>query len=262
MKSRFWSSDWFAGLLITIVVVLFSGSAPFQSLERSFYDWGVRSTDRLPSDKIAVIAIDDESIDNLGRWPWPRDLHAELINRLSAGGAKVIGQTVFFLEPQQDPGSVYIRELIEFFSNASFDDVPADIDALGAMLEFEGKNRAVREILDFYLQSSVNKRLSQDIETLKSALFEAEQALATDAKLAESISSANNVVLAMVFDVGQPRGKPDDELPNFVLNNSLNQIRDRVSAQASGLPPSTDRSSRPAPSGSTARRTSPPARSS
>ena len=86
MKTRFWSSDWFAGLLITIIVVVLSGSAPFQSLERSFYDWGVRSTDRLPSDKIAVIAIDDESIANLGRWPWPRDLHAELIDRLSEGG--------------------------------------------------------------------------------------------------------------------------------------------------------------------------------
>ena len=237
MKTRFWNSDWFSGLLITIVVVLFSGTAPFQSLERNFYDWGVRSTDRLPSDKVAVIAIDDESIDNIGRWPWPRDLHAELINNLSKGGAKVIGQTVFFLEPQIDPGTLYIRELIEFFSNASFNDAPADIDALRAMLEFEGKNPAVREILEFYLQSSVNTRLSQDIETLKSGLFEAEQALNTDARLAESIANANNVVLAMVFYLGQPRGNPDEELPNFVLKNSLNQIRDRVSAQSNGLYP-------------------------
>ncbi|MDH3537538.1 MAG: serine/threonine-protein kinase [Gammaproteobacteria bacterium] len=237
MKTRFWSSDWFAGLLITIVVVVFSGTAPFQSLERTFYDWGVRSTDLLPSEKISVIAIDDQSINNIGRWPWPRDLHAELINRLADGGAKVIGQTVFFLEPQVDPGTLYIRELIEFFSNASFNDVPADIDALGAMLEIEGKNRAVAEILRFYLQSSMNTRLSRDIETLKSSLFEAEQALNTDAKLAASLEKANNVVLAMVFYLGTPRGKPDKELPPYVLKNSINQIRDRISAQASGLYP-------------------------
>jgi serine/threonine-protein kinase len=234
MKSRFWSSDWFAGLLITIVIVLISGSAPFQSLERSFYDWGVRSTDRSPSDKVAVIAIDDKSIDNLGRWPWPRNLHAELIDRLSKGGAKVIGQTVFFLEPQVDPGMLYIRELIEFFSNASFSDVPADIDALGAMLEFEGDNK---EILEFYMQSSVNTRLSQDIETLKAGLFEAEQELNTDAKLAQSIANANNVVLAMFFYLGSPRGNPDAELPDYVLQNSINQIRDRISAQSNGLFP-------------------------
>jgi len=237
MKTRFWSSDWFAGLLITIVVVIFSGAAPFQSLERAFYDWGVRSTDRSPSEKIAVIAIDDESINNLGRWPWPRDLHADLINRLTRGGAKVIGQTVFFLEPQIDPGTLYIRELIDFFSNASFNDVPADIDTLGAMLEFEGKDQSLAEILEFYLQSSVNTRLSQDIETLKSSLFEAEQALNTDAKLAESLANAGNVVLAMVFYLGMPRGNPDTELPNYVLKNSINQIRDRISAQENGLFP-------------------------
>lgn len=237
MKTRFWSSDWFAGLLISIVVVVLSASAPLQSLERSFYDWGVRSTNRLPSEKVVVIAIDDESINNIGRWPWPRDLHAELINRLSEGGAKVIGQTVFFLEPQVDPGTLYIRELIEFFSNASFDDVPADIDTLGAMLEFEGKDRAVAEILEFYLQSSMNTRLRQDIETLRSSLFEAEQALNTDAKLASSIENAKNVVLAMVFYLGEPRGKPDENLPAFVLNNSINQVRDRVSAQSNGFYP-------------------------
>ena len=237
MKSRFWSSDWFAGLLITIAIVFLSGTAPFQSLERGFYDWGVRSTDRQASDKVVVIAIDDQSINNLGRWPWPRDLHAELINRLSDGGAKVIGQTVFFLEPQIDPGMLYIRELIKFFSTASFNDVPADIDALGAMLEFQGKNKAVAEILEFYLQSSVNTRLSQDIETLKANLFEAEQALNTDAKLAESMAKAKNVVLAMVFYLGTPRGNPDAELPDYVLQNSINQIRDRISAQSNGLFP-------------------------
>jgi CHASE2 domain-containing sensor protein/tRNA A-37 threonylcarbamoyl transferase component Bud32 len=237
MKTRFWSSDWFAGLLITIVVVIFSGAAPFQSLERAFYDWGVRSTDRSPSEKIAVIAIDDESINNLGRWPWPRNLHAELTSRLSDGGAKVIGQTVFFLEPQVDPGMIYIRELIDFFSNASFNDVPADIDTLGAMLEFEGKNQSVTEILEFYLQSSVNTRLSQDIETLKSGLFAAEQSLDTDARLAESIANAGNVVIPMLFLPGKPRGNPDEELPDYVLKNSINQIRDRVSAQSAGFFP-------------------------
>ena len=70
-------------------------------LERTFYDWGVRSTDRNPSDKIAVIAIDDESIANFESWPWPRDLHAVLIDRLKQGGAKVIGQTVLFVDPQR-----------------------------------------------------------------------------------------------------------------------------------------------------------------
>ncbi|MFV2031050.1 MAG: CHASE2 domain-containing protein, partial [Gammaproteobacteria bacterium] len=239
MKTRFWSSDWLAGLTITIVFILLSGTASIQGLERAAYDWGVRETDRRPSDKIAVIAIDDESIANIGRWPWPRDLHAELINKLSRGGAKVIGQTVLFLEPQIDPGTQYIRDLIEFFSSASFNEVPADIDTLGAMLERQSYSKPVADIRDFYLQSTIQSRLSQDIETLKSRLFDAEQSLNTDAKLAESFLQAKNVVIAMPFILGVPRGNPDRELPDFVLKNSLSLINDRVAAQSQGLFPIT-----------------------
>jgi CHASE2 domain-containing sensor protein/predicted Ser/Thr protein kinase len=237
MKPRFWSSDWFAGLIITLVVAIFSSSANLQSLERTAYDWGVRSTSKIPSDKIAVIAIDDESIANIGRWPWSRDLHAELVNKLSAGGAKVIGQTVFFLEPQIDPGILFIRELVDFISNASFKDVPDDISALGTMLEKDSDSTAVLEILEFYRRSNLNTRLSQDIDSLISRLVEAEKSLNTDSKLAESFSLAKNVILAMPFILGVPRGNPDQKMPNYVVKNSINQIRDRVSAQNQGLFP-------------------------
>lgn len=237
MKTRFWSSDWIAGLTITIVVVVLTLGGSFDGLERAFYDWGVRSTDRKPSDKIAIIAIDDESIANFESWPWPRDLHAALIDKLTEGGVKVIGQTVLFVDPQRQAGMDHIRDLIDFFSTASFDDVPADIDALGAMLEFEGNSPAVKEILEFYLQSSINTRMSRDIETLKSRLFEAEQALNSDAILAESIKRSKNVVLAAVFIEGIPRGNPDAELPDYMLQNSLSEIRDRVAAQNKGLFP-------------------------
>lgn len=237
MKSRFWSTDWFIGLIITIVIVLSSGSSQLQSLERTAYDWGVRSTDRFPSDKIAVIAIDDVSIANIGRWPWPRDLHAEMISQLSQAGAKVIGQAVYFLEPQIDPGMVYIKELIDYFSNASFNDIPADIDALSSRLEAARDNRAIAEILSFYMDTSLHSRLNQDLDTLKARLFEAEQALDTDSKLADSLAQAKNVILAMLFIPGKPHGNPDQQLPPYVLNNALSTIHDRVQAQSQGLFP-------------------------
>ena len=83
----------------------------------------------------------------------------------------------------------------------------------------------------------MRSRLSQDIETLKASLFEAEQALNTDLKLAESLSQANNVVLAMHFKRGTPGGKPDQELPDYVLRNSITQIQDRIFARETGLFP-------------------------
>ena len=73
--AAFWTKDWFLGLAVAIVLFLFAGSDLIQSLERKAYDMGVRATDRTPSDRIAVIAIDDETTQDIGRSPWLRDVH-------------------------------------------------------------------------------------------------------------------------------------------------------------------------------------------
>ena len=55
---------------------------------------------RLP---ITIVGIDEASLSNLGiRWPWPRDMHARLIDRLKQSGAAVIGFDVVFAEPSPD----------------------------------------------------------------------------------------------------------------------------------------------------------------
>ena len=84
----FWKSDWFLGLVVTLVLLIASGGDLIQSLERKAYDIGVRASSRSPSDRIAVIAIDDQSIGNIGRWPWPRDVHAKMIDLLANAKAK------------------------------------------------------------------------------------------------------------------------------------------------------------------------------
>ena len=87
MKSGFWKKDWFLSLVVTLVLLFTGGSDLIQSLERTAYDWGVRATSRTPSDKVVVIAIDDASIRNIGRWPWSRDVHARLTDALSKAKA-------------------------------------------------------------------------------------------------------------------------------------------------------------------------------
>jgi adenylate cyclase len=50
---------------------------------------------------VAIVDIDDESLKALGQWPWPRTLIAELVDRLTALGAAVIGFDVYFPEPDR-----------------------------------------------------------------------------------------------------------------------------------------------------------------
>ena len=47
-------------------------------------------------DNIIIIEIDDESINKIGRWPWERDVFAEIFLKLK--GAKIIGADLSFFE--------------------------------------------------------------------------------------------------------------------------------------------------------------------
>jgi CHASE2 domain-containing sensor protein len=192
-KWRFWRKDWFVGLLLALVFFLGAQSDLMQSLERKAYDLGVLASTRTPSDKIAVIAIDEQSIANLGRWPWPRAIHAQMLDVLAAGHAKVIGYTVFFFEPQVDAGLDYIYKIAELLGNSKLKDTTDPIH-------------------------------QAELAQLSALLQEAAQNLDNDQKLSASIAKANNVLLAMFFELGEPQGKPDQELPDYVLRNNLTNV--------------------------------------
>ena len=51
------------------------------------------------SGKVVVVSIDERSLDEQGRWPWPRNKMAELISEIKKLGAKSIGLDMGFFEP-------------------------------------------------------------------------------------------------------------------------------------------------------------------
>mgnify|MGYP001284641639 CR=1 FL=1 len=53
-----------------------------------------------PSNDIVIIAIDERSISEFGRWPWSRDLMATLVNKLNSSGVRVIGIDIIYSEPE------------------------------------------------------------------------------------------------------------------------------------------------------------------
>lgn len=50
---------------------------------------------------VVIVDIDEESLDRIGQWPWPRSVIAELVDRLAEGGALAIGFDVLFAEPDR-----------------------------------------------------------------------------------------------------------------------------------------------------------------
>ncbi len=203
-KLGIWKSDWFLATVITVVMFAFVQSEWIQGLERKAYDVGLRATGGAPSDRIAVIAIDEQSIANIGRWPWPRDVHARMIDALAQAKAKVVAHTVLFSEPQLDPGLAYVNKLVEAYQ-------------------------------------ALPDATKESLVSMAGVLAEAEQNLNTDRRLAASIASAGNVVLPLAFQLGEPRGNPDQALPEFVLKSNLANVEDRIGAAGAGnYPPATN----------------------
>lgn len=73
-------------------------------LENLGYDFQLRAKvlthHKTPESPVAIIDIDDKSIKEGGRWPWPRSKMAQLVNKLHDQGVAVVAFDIFFSEAQ------------------------------------------------------------------------------------------------------------------------------------------------------------------
>jgi serine/threonine-protein kinase len=170
-------------VLVLVVVVLEAFTGLLRSVDNRFFDSVSLLTQRAPSSQVVVLAIDDESIANIGRWPWSRDVHAKVVDQLTEGKAKTVVHTSFFFEPQLDRGLSHLQQLQRLVASADSPD-------------------------------PVIPRLTQ-------ALDDAVRDLDTDTTLAGSLQQSQRVMLPMVFDLGEPLGRAEQPLPDFVTRFAL-----------------------------------------
>ncbi len=107
-------NQWLIGVLITALAVFaYRVSPPFlDRLEMLFRDAHFQVRGPLsPGPEVVIAAIDEKSIDELGRWPWPRKTLAELTDKLVALQARVIGFNMVFSSPDKSSGVETLREL-------------------------------------------------------------------------------------------------------------------------------------------------------
>ncbi|UIJ46644.1 CHASE2 domain-containing protein [Sphingomonas cannabina] len=96
--------EWIAIALLALAVTCgFVLGGMTSRIDNTLYDAlaGLRAAP--PSDRILIVAIDDDSIAEIGRWPWPRTVHARLIERIAAARPAAIAYDVLFPEPAANP---------------------------------------------------------------------------------------------------------------------------------------------------------------
>ena len=90
--------------LVFLAIITLDAMGGFQRLEWISYDWRMQAhrADVKAPDDIAVILIDEPTLKTLnpivGRWPWPRFVHADVLDFISLGNPKAIVLDILFTE--------------------------------------------------------------------------------------------------------------------------------------------------------------------
>jgi len=159
------ASFWFGLLIPVLAIFLYALQVPFfEILELKTFDLRLQFRGhRDPGPEVAIAAIDERSLNTLGRWPWPRSVLAELVDKLSAGRPRVIAFDVVFAEPDKNSELAVVQSF---------------------------KDRYVDLQLD---------RLSPASSAFLGELARAEEQADQDARLTQAIQKAGQVVLGMFF---------------------------------------------------------------
>jgi len=123
---------------------------------------------RPPADDIVIVAVDDTAMEYFGSWPWPRSVHAEVIDLLRADGAKAVGFDMIFSDSQENMGLSILKQLRQY-----------------------------------YLSSPISGESPHGTE-FGGILDQAVQFADYDAVLAEAIKKSNNIVIPIVFQGANP----------------------------------------------------------
>jgi len=92
-----------AGMLALVAALTLTQALP--RFDRMLQDNARSAMRQPPTDEIVIVAIDDKSLEAIGRWPWRRALHAELLRRIAADGPRCIGLDLLMTEPDAEhPG--------------------------------------------------------------------------------------------------------------------------------------------------------------
>jgi adenylate cyclase len=181
-------THWIIGLSTMVVVVLGYWVNPpaLHRLEILFQDahFQIRGPQKAGSE-VVIAAIDEKSLDELGRWPWPRKTMAQLVDKLVERQVKVIAFDMVFSSPDENSGKqnlINIREQLnaKFTSGSQVDSVlnplieNADNDAQFAA----ALKKSNRSVLGYYfdykfegLEHLSNEVLQSNLQNIQPTQF-------------------------------------------------------------------------------------------
>ena len=94
---------WREWLFCVLAVLAFAMSAQwagvFERADFSLYDGLLRRSAQPAHPDIVIVAVDEPSLRQLGRWPWPREMHARVLERLAVADPRAVALDLLLVEP-------------------------------------------------------------------------------------------------------------------------------------------------------------------
>jgi adenylate cyclase len=105
---------WITGVTLLMACLLFWRPTFTEFLEFKLYDLKFRFRGaRSPGKDVVIVAIDDDSLKAVGRWPWSREDMARLLTRMKDAGARIIALDIIFAEKEEMVAYQSIRNLCD-----------------------------------------------------------------------------------------------------------------------------------------------------
>jgi len=81
-------------------------------LDNQLLDFRATTAPRSATGNFAFVAIDTKSLTQVGTWPWPREVHAELVDKLVSAGARDIFLDIDFSTPSRPEGDARLAQAL------------------------------------------------------------------------------------------------------------------------------------------------------
>ena len=92
-------------LLLVLIALSISVSGALIRVDHLIFDVGQRLSHRSVPDDLVIVAVDEDSLEQIGRWPWSRGLHARLLETLCSARPAAIGFDIAFSEYSAEPSA-------------------------------------------------------------------------------------------------------------------------------------------------------------
>ena len=108
--------------LLFLAHLYFYQSEHIKKIDYKFYDFTMMSENKIDREEksfyTVIVDIDEKSLHELGQWPWPRVIDAQLLNSINEMHPSSIGVNILF--PEEDRVSpLYIQKFYQEFFNAT-----------------------------------------------------------------------------------------------------------------------------------------------